>query len=379
MRDILISTAGTSLLGNINSMVKNPADYDNVHLKKHFISRDSRKMAEELCKINDSDRLCGAEINSVAGILSQGLLHDRFFHVILVSDTDDGNFVGTILQHYYSGSCNKKSSFQKAELHKVEGLTSDDAGRFKNVGLKNLVRQIVSIVRNYGADRILINATGGYKAQISFAGMIGQALGIPVCYMFEKFNEVITLPPQPFSFDFDFWLGYYSLFCELDNTMELDNRWVVPDERFDALVDHIESDGKYLYGLTLTGLLFHETFRSRFKSRMKELLPSESLLAREERKIRFEDANHNKHKGLNRYLEKIVSVSFINGVYTHYYNPAFEKKNVFRKTSSNSIGNLEGWYSNGGAITKFTLLTTAKNIQERDAAIVWFNEVWLNQ
>ncbi|MBF0412089.1 MAG: putative CRISPR-associated protein [Desulfamplus sp.] len=378
MRDILVSTAGTSLPGNIKNMLKNQADCENEHLKKYFASKDSRKIAEWLCQLDDTDRLCGAEINSIAGIISQGLLHGRFLHLVLVSDTEDGEFVGNILTGYYSDSSNKKSRFQNTKLHKVEGLTSDDAKRFKNEGLKNLVRIIVSIVRDYGADRILINATGGYKAQISFAGMIGQALAIPVCYMFEGFNEVITLPPQPLSFDFEFWLRYYEIFCDLDSVLELDQAWVLPDDRFDVLVDHIESDGKHYYDLTPTGLLFHETFRSRFKAK-KELLPTESTIAIEDRKIVYEDNNASKHKGLKQHLAKVVKAPFVSGIYLYYYNRDLEKKNTFRRTSSNSISEIDGWYSNDGAITKFTVKTTAKTIQERDAAIVWLNENYLAQ
>ncbi len=373
MRDILISTAGTSLLFTIKNNILNSSNDKYNHIKKYFVSNESRSMAQGLCNIDDTDRVCGAEINSVAFILSQVLLKERFYHFILVSDTQDGETVGNTLLNYYSEPFNKNSRFQNIKVHKVTGLNSDNAKRFKNEGLKNLVRIIVSIVRNYGAERILINATGGYKAQISFAGMIGQALGIPVCYMFEGFSEVITLPPQPLSFDFEFWLQYYEIFCQLDNIMELGTKWKMPDERFDALVDYIEDDGKYFYELTPTGLLFHETFRSRFKSR-KELLPALSNIAVEDRKIVYEDKNSGKHKGLENYLKKIINSPFINQIYTHYYNRALEKKNIFRRAVSNSINEIDGWYSNDGAITKFTILTTAKNLQERNAAIVWLNE-----
>ncbi|MEA2059529.1 MAG: hypothetical protein U9P10_03190 [Thermodesulfobacteriota bacterium] len=108
------------------------------------------------------------------------------------------------------------------------------------------MRIIGEIVRAYGSEQILINATGGYKAQISFAGMIGQALDIPVCYMFERFAEVIELPPQPVSLDLGFW---------------------------------IENAGK--------------------------------------------------HKGLSAWLEKVKGISFVNSIYTFYYNPDLNQQNTF--------------------------------------------------
>ncbi|MBF0230062.1 MAG: putative CRISPR-associated protein [Desulfamplus sp.] len=377
MRDILISTAGTSLLFNIKNNILNSSNDKYSNIKKYFVSNESKNMAEGLCQIADTDRVCGAEINSVEAILSQGLLNERFYHFILVSDTQEGQIVGNTLLNYYSEPFNKKNRFQNVKIHKVDGLNSDNAKRFKNEGLKNLVRLIVSVVRNYGSERILINATGGYKAQISFAGMIGQALCIPVCYMFEGFNEVITLPPQPLSFDFEFWLQYYEIFSQIDNNpnnmIEFDKKWELPDDRFDALVDYIQGDGKYIYELTPTGLLFHETFRSRFKSK-KELLPADSQIPIQERKIVYEDKNANKHKGLPKYLEKILKASFVNRIYIYYYNRDLEKQNIFRRTEDDKISEIDGWYSNDGAITKFTVRTTAETLQQRNAAIAWLNE-----
>ncbi len=367
MRDILISTAGTSLLANLS---KSSDEY----LKKMVEHGDAKKISEHLCSVESNDWICGAEINSVNSIIEKELLGANYFHIILVSDTPSGTLVGKILEEYYTTRHNRKSRFNSAGFETVTGLSSDDARRFKTEGLKNLVRLIATTVRSYGSHRIIINATGGFKAQISFAGMIGQALDIPVCYMFENFSEVITLPPQPVSFDFDFWLQNYDLFCQLDAVMEMEEKWIYTDERFHVLMDHVKVDNKLLYDLSATGLLFHETFRNRFKTRQRDLLPPASPLGIDERKIIFEDANMNKHKGLKRYLEKIIAAPFVNRVYTHYYNPSIEKKLPFRRTDSDKIDSIEGCYSNHGAMTKFTICTTATTEQERAAGIVWFNE-----
>ncbi|MBF0243612.1 MAG: hypothetical protein HQK64_14200, partial [Desulfamplus sp.] len=129
MRDILISTAGTSLLGNIKNSILNSSNDKYHHIKKYFVSNESKSMAQGLCQLNDTDRVCGAEINSVAFILSQGLLNERFYHFILISDTQDGEIVGNTLLNYYSQPFNKNSRFQNVKVHKVEGLNSDNAKR----------------------------------------------------------------------------------------------------------------------------------------------------------------------------------------------------------------------------------------------------------
>ncbi|RDE23748.1 hypothetical protein DV713_15980 [Parageobacillus thermoglucosidasius] len=64
-------------------------------------------------------------------------------------------------------------------------------------------------------EECVINATGGYKAQISFAGLIGQVLKIPVYYLFEGFASVISLPEMPVFFDYKIWLKRFQLFRDL--------------------------------------------------------------------------------------------------------------------------------------------------------------------
>ena len=366
MRNILISTVGTSLIGNIS--------YSNdSNLKRLLETKNAKGLAVELCRISPDERLCGAEINSINSIVEKGYLAKRNVLKLLTSDTENGRFIGELLSHYFKNSKNK-NRFENVDYEMVEGLTDEDVKSFKNVGLKNLVRLICKTVQHYGSDSILINATGGYKAQISFAGMIGQALEIPVCYMFEKFADVIELPPQPVSFDLSLWLDNAEIFYDLDVGIETDNMLDLPDKRYDSLVEHIQEGKKHLYALSPTGLLFHESFRYRFKQQVSELLPKPSTIPIEKKKIRYEDNNTGKHSGLENYLNKIRAVSYVDTVYTHYYNPDLTKPNRFRKSSKGIENQLEGWFSNAGALTKFDVKTTAETPQELQACIVDLNE-----
>jgi putative CRISPR-associated protein (TIGR02619 family) len=367
MRDILISTAGTSLLGNIKH-------HENKKLQHFMDEKDSFALCRELLNINQSQRICGAEINSVASIVEKDLVHGRALHLILVSDTSEGRFVGEVLQKFYSSKKNN-IQFDKTACKVIPGLSADNVKRFKNEGLKNLVSIIGETVRQFGSQRILINATGGYKAQISFAGMIGQALEIPVCYMFESFSEVIELPPQPVSFDLGFWLENVDLFYELDKTFDIDDCLPFPDDRFAMLVEHEEVDGRHMYALSSAGQLFHETFRYRFRQR--DFIPKRSVIPVGKKKIRYEDGNSGKHKGLSTWLERLKQVSFVNGIYTFYYHPDLGKKNSFKKDRENRKNAVEGRFSNNGGLTKFILSTESQTGRERDSAIAWLNENFL--
>ena len=369
MRDILISTAGTSLKANILNGDKTVRDL--------YRKENAKGVAIELCKLSSDDRICGAEINSINSIIDKGYLASNDHLKLFVSDTFEGRFIGKILSHYFKRA-GRTTSFVNVELSVVEGLTDLEPHRFKNQGLRNLVRLISETVRQYGSERILINATGGYKAQISFAGMIGQALEIPVCYLFERFSEVIILPPQPVSFDLDFWLKNADLFFELEHGIITEVSLDLGDERFTTLIEEIEEDGEHMTSLSPTGQLFHDSFRYHFSRRKGSLLPRPSDLSDEKRLIKFEDNNNGRHKGLDAYLNKILTAPFVNRIYTHYFNPSLVRRNIFKRSSKDMTGQVEGWFSNAGALTKFDVVTTARTEQELQACIADLNNRFLD-
>jgi hypothetical protein len=115
MRDILICTVGTSLLGNL----ERSEDADILILLE---KRNEKGLAVALGKIAPEERICGAEINSINGILGQDYLQNQTRLVFLVSDTDDGRFLGQVLKLYYELS-GKPWRFDDVEVSTVEGLT----------------------------------------------------------------------------------------------------------------------------------------------------------------------------------------------------------------------------------------------------------------
>src|SRR5207237_5612422 len=105
--------------------------------------------------------------------------------------------------------------FQRVEPRCVPGLQDANAREFRTRGLRNLARLLASTLREYGPEYCAINATGGYKAQIAIAVLLGQALQVPVYYLFERFPEIISFPPMPVSLDLDLWTEHADLFTAL--------------------------------------------------------------------------------------------------------------------------------------------------------------------
>lgn len=365
MKDILICTVGTSLLNNINSWEAPDT------VEKHFTTRNLAGLSHELSHLTISDRRLGAEINSIYRIIHGGFLEKRGELVFFVSDTDEGRMTGRLLVDYFS---NRKNPcfFEEIWFDVIEGLTDRDVVRFEKEGLKNLVKMLAGLARNRGAERILINATGGYKAQISFAGMIGQALDMPVCYLFEGFPRVIQLPPQPISLDLSFWLENAEWFFALDD-LEAEEDTPLNDRRFEALIDRLECDGKVYLGFSPAGQLYHETFCRRFYQSRDRLLPPVVDIPHDKKKIRMEDNNRGKHPGLGNHLKKVCRLPYVKEIFTHYYNPDLVKANCFRKSSRGNMSHVEGWFSKGGALTKFDVMTTASTREEQQACIADLN------
>lgn len=93
--------------------------------------------------------------------------------------------------------------------------------------------------------------------------------------MFERFEEIIELPPQPVSFNFDLWLSNYEDFKRLstDDLVPYDEvKDLANDKRLNTLVEVETIKGKKTVALTAIGQLFHETFLHRFRREKRSFL-----------------------------------------------------------------------------------------------------------
>ncbi len=366
MRDIIITTVGTSLLGNL----RRSEDGD---WQKLLDQGNAKGLAVRMAALDPTDKILGAEVNSLASLVQRDGGRPPARLKLLVSDTGDGRLTGSILRHYFAGPPWRLPEVETAVL---DGLTDQDVNQFQNAGLRNLVRVIVEEVRRHGASRLIINATGGYKAQISFAGLIGQALHIPVCYLFERFSRIIELPPQPVALDLGLWLEKTEVFYALAEGVEGRFPEAEDDERLRGLVETMEEENDRLVFLSAMGQLFHETFRLRFAETGAAMLPPDCGQEPNEKTVKYEDQNHGKHTGLRVFLERLLERGYIKRIYTHYYHPSLTRANLFRKSATGQMCQIEGWFSGAGGLTKFDLVTTAETSEQQQACLADLNEAF---
>jgi putative CRISPR-associated protein (TIGR02619 family) len=377
---ILICTVGTSLfqpnLENLRKELCNNTIKDKYKLlAKFYENKNLKGIASELSRLDANDRICGAEINSIASIIDKAYIRNNCGLFFLHSDTQDGHQIATILKEYYL-----LREHSPVETVQVTDLQDDDPKRFRTKGLRNLAREICKIIRQYSPAACAINATGGYKAQIAVGVLLGQAIGVPVYYKHERFSEIIAFPPLPVALDFEVWMQASGMLSDLARSSDpvpakdYEDDW---DEKYESLIERIEIDGQVYFDLSPTGQIFHDTFRERFRSIQDRVLPPPALKGEKKDPLLKNDECHMLiyRDEIERFLTKITKeVPQVIQCMTKYFNPSLSKRNCFRL----SADGIEGIYSNGRYTVKFRVVTTAQTPGQCKAMVAALNQ-WLHE
>jgi putative CRISPR-associated protein (TIGR02619 family) len=352
---ILLSTTGTSLFkSNLEPLAKGTkkTELSNENeITNAFTSNNFKKLASELLKLEGTDRICGAEINTITEIIRSKIIEPEHL-VFLVSDTDDGKNTGIVLSEYFSKL--KNTNLRKTEYKIIEGLQTKDPFVFQTQGLKNLVKIIGEYIKKFGSENIAIDATGGYKAQIAIAVVIGQALNIPVFYKHEFFNKIINFPPMPVSLDYSLIGNFASIFHALENdeVLEIEQNEIL-DEKLKMFIEETELDGKNLIGLSPIGHVYLTAFRILNPKKPDELKDSKS------RKNPSFGNDHHYPSGFKNFLTKVWEENlWISQIISQDYSQqkGLKKDGFFVKNNGNNH-EIIGTYRGRNFSTCFKLIT----------------------
>lgn len=165
---------------------------------RDYIKREKIELSiERFLQTSDESRLmkASAEINS---LLKRGLTeNDRI--VFLSSDTDEGESVA-----YSIAKTLKRLKNCDTVVKRIKGLQTDNREKFDREGIPNLTNAIITeIENNRYSFNIVLNATAGFKATVPYLTFIGMIFHLPICYIFERSESIIELPPIPIEFDLD--------------------------------------------------------------------------------------------------------------------------------------------------------------------------------
>ena len=104
-----------------------------------------------------------------------------------------------------------------SRVERVDALHYDE-GAFAHAGLRNLVGKLAELVDKARRDGTtpVINATGGFKAEIAYATAVGLVMRVPIVYIHERFNDLVELPPIPIAWDHSMIANYEEFFEWVD-------------------------------------------------------------------------------------------------------------------------------------------------------------------
>ena len=122
----------------------------------------------------------------------------------LASNTLPGKICAQALYQYYKD----QKGYDVREPIPILKLTDKD--NF-NDGLRELTDKIVEIIsdeKKAGHQEVIINATGGYKPESTFATLSGILVGAQVNYLHEEFSQPVELPSIPISFNLSLFHRY---------------------------------------------------------------------------------------------------------------------------------------------------------------------------
>ena len=122
---------------------------------------------------------------------------------LLHTQTEEGKVCADALKSLISDS---EALGQKVQLHEVHGLQVEDRDRFRREGIDSLFKILDGLSKprlDRGQHDVWLNVTGGFKSVVPYVTLFGLLYRLPVVYIFERSETLITLPPAAINFDFE--------------------------------------------------------------------------------------------------------------------------------------------------------------------------------
>lgn len=339
----IITTTGTSLLTNA-----------------------ARKLKKEAAIITDEDlhlfwkqvgvEAASAETNSLLKIAEP----DEEI-VLLYTNTLEGKRCAVEVQRYLQSQKWSQVHLRKLPLEKNEA-------QFESHGLRELVNILIDeIGKGQREEReVIINATGGFKAEIAYTTMVGMIFEVPVKYIYQDFQKPITFPALPVSWNIDLLIEYDTFFKWLDEEprkqLEVEQRLkAIPEperDRVIALLLTPDSEG-CIYLSPAGEILWQRVKEQRKREDVPE--PSASTVACKDKiSNSLNEVKHHYPKGTLKFVQKVAELLPVEEIIGGYFENTTLRK-VKRVFDDGSIRVL--WADNEKA-TNITIRTTARGLAQ---------------
>jgi putative CRISPR-associated protein (TIGR02619 family) len=196
---IILSTVGTSLFGKAKVDDSIVLALRGVPVsQKHTVQDYYRAAFQSILQYSEQDDFDLVRDCAETNCLSRLNLLDIDHLIFITTDTLDGLVTGEVVAEI----CHREWKC-KTEVVPCPGLQVKDGAKLRLEGLAQFVRIVYGYIKKYQSEQneIILNATGGYKATLTYLTLIGQLEGLPVCYINDYYNTLIYLPAAPLGYD----------------------------------------------------------------------------------------------------------------------------------------------------------------------------------
>lgn len=331
----IITTAGISLYN---------------YTKKKYPAPTESQLREIL---HADPKRASAEANSILRIAQP---EDNL--VLLHTETPEAKRCADLLEEFFN-----HKGFKHVQ---VIGLQfQEDEKHIETYGLRNLVDTLIAEVdkAQRKQQEVVINATAGFKAQVVYSTMIGMLYHVPVQYMYEKFERVVTFDPIPLDWDTNLFFSYDSFFYWIDGNEartqhEVETRLKsIPErERVQAFLTSPDADGN-IYLSPIGNAL-----QKRFKRESEEAELADWPLSAEFEKgldkisSSLRSVKHHYPKHTLAICEKIAQLPWVLAV----IGGNFENTTLSRLKDFNEDGTIRLLWADNEKAANLTVQTTAQ-------------------
>jgi|APCry1669189070_1035195.scaffolds.fasta_scaffold08004_2 putative CRISPR-associated protein (TIGR02619 family) len=350
----VITTVGTSLLTNADQASISKRPWAGWRFKSAY---PPEAQVLEWLKSADA-RQASAEIHTWYRL---GILDNTSdVKVVLVSSqTPDGQYCANRLEEF--------AEFRgiKVEKKPVEGLTYTDSETF-NRGLSRLVRIIAESIRSSRREgEVVIAATGGFKAEIAIANLVGTLLGTPVYYIYEQFEQLVKIEPIPITLAPE-WLregsgqAFLRKLAEDDclSRREVDS-FLRADGKLELLIESVEDDGNEIVCPNVLGELAAQLITT------PQIEWPTNCNTEPHDKIKLQVAAHHRPSGYESIVERIACSRMVTQI--RYDGTAGDRKGIF--PVKDNLTDIHVILKDDKAVLGLRVGTTAENIEQRRLVI----------
>ncbi|MEH1943468.1 MAG: putative CRISPR-associated protein [Nostoc sp.] len=337
MRTIL-TTTGTSLLTNTaRELNKKAASVTDEELR-HFFEQVGAAKAS-------------AETNSLLKIAEKD---DEI--VLLYTTTIEGERCAKIVQQYLQ---NQNWKF----IRLVQLPLEQNEAQFERHGLRELVNILVDEITkatNQGRE-VIINATGGFKAEIAYTTMVGMIFQVPVKYIYQDFSQPINFPVLPITWNIDFLLEYEPFFkwitSDYRTQLELEQRLkAIPDrERILGMLLPPDVDN-YIFLSPAGEILWRRVIQQQQAAEIVAEPSVSEIPISEKISSSVKSVKHHYPQGTLKFAENLAQLAFVESVIGGH----FENTTMRRIKSVNDDGSIRLLWADNQKAVNITVQTTAR-------------------